>query len=88
MDLNHSDILDEDLMKVIKLSIEFFDKCHEWYLDLYVLIYFINNKRYFKSYRQINNYTVLTITSDLFLVEGIEIIQLEILTPKEMKIRF
>jgi hypothetical protein len=51
MDLNHSNILDENLVKAVKLSIEFSDKCHKWYLDLYVSAYFINNKRYFKNYR-------------------------------------
>jgi hypothetical protein len=51
MNLDHSDILDEDLVEVIKLSIEFSDECHEWYLDSCVLAYFIDNKRYFKSYR-------------------------------------
>jgi hypothetical protein len=49
---------------------------------------FINNKRYFKSYRQINNYIISTVISDLFLIEGIEIIQLEMLISKEIKVRF
>jgi hypothetical protein len=75
-------------VKAIKLLMEFSNKCHEWYLNLYVLAYFINNKRYFKSYRQINNYTILTVTSDLFLIKGIGTIQLEVLIPKEMNIRF
>jgi hypothetical protein len=88
VNLNHSNILDENSIEVIKLSIEFFNECHEWYLDLYVSTHFINNKRYFKSYRQINNYTILTVTSDLFLIEGIEIIQLKILISKKRKYDF
>jgi hypothetical protein len=55
IDLDHSDTSDENLVKVIELPIESSNKCHEWYLDLYVSTYFINNKRYFKNYRQINN---------------------------------
>jgi hypothetical protein len=86
--LNHSNISDENSVKVTELPIEFSNKYHKWYLDSYASAYFINNKRYFKSYRQINNYTVLTITSDSFSIEGIEIIQLEVLISKEIKIRF
>jgi hypothetical protein len=51
IDLDYSDISDEDSVKVIELPIEFSDECHEWYLDLCVLTYFTNNKRYFKNYR-------------------------------------
>jgi hypothetical protein len=51
IDLNYSDILDEDSVKAIKLPIKFSDECHEWYLDLYISIHFTNNKRYFKNYR-------------------------------------
>jgi hypothetical protein len=51
IDLDYSDISDENSVKVIKLSIKFSDECHEWYLDLYASAYFINNKRYFKNYR-------------------------------------
>jgi hypothetical protein len=58
MDLDHTNILDENLMETIELSIESSNECHEWYLDLYVSVYFINNKRYFKSYRPINNYII------------------------------
>jgi hypothetical protein len=29
MDLDHTDILDENSLEIIKLSIEFSDKCHE-----------------------------------------------------------
>jgi hypothetical protein len=75
-------------VKVIELSIEFSDKYHEWYLDSYVSAHFINNKRYFKNYRQINNQTASTVTSDPFSIERIGIIQLKILISKEMKIRF
>jgi hypothetical protein len=67
---------------------EFSDEYHEWYLNLCVSAHFTNNKRYFKNYRQINNYIVSTVTNDLFSIEEIGIIQLEILTPKEIKIRF
>jgi hypothetical protein len=74
MNLDHSNISDEDLVEVIKLSIEFSDEYHEWYLDLYVSIYFTNNKRYFKNYRQINNYTASTIISDIFSIKEIRII--------------
>jgi hypothetical protein len=49
---------------------------------------YTNNKRYFKNYRQINNYTVSTVTSDFFLIEGIEIIQLKIFISEEIKVRF
>jgi hypothetical protein len=86
--LNYSDISDEDSMKVIELLIKSSNECHEWYLDLYVLAYFTNNKRYFKNYRQINNQITSIITSDPFLIEGIGIIQLKILILKEIKIRF
>jgi hypothetical protein len=51
IDLNHSDISDENLVKTMKLLIEFSNECYELYLDLYVLTHFINNKRYFKNYR-------------------------------------
>jgi hypothetical protein len=51
IDLDHSDISDENSVKAIELPIKFSNKCHEWYLDLYVLTYFTNNKRYFKNYR-------------------------------------
>jgi hypothetical protein len=51
VDLDHSEISDEDSVKITKLLIEFSDKCHKWYLDLYVLTHFTNNKRYFKHYR-------------------------------------
>jgi hypothetical protein len=75
-------------VKIIELLIEFSDKCHEWYLDSYVSTHFTNNKRYFKNYRQINNQTISTVTNDSFSIEKIEIIQLKILIPKKMKIRF
>jgi hypothetical protein len=88
MNLNHSDTLDENLMKVIELWIKFSNECHEWYLNLYISAYFINNKRYFKNYRPINNYTVSTVINNLFLIEGIGIIQIEIFISEEMKIRF
>jgi hypothetical protein len=88
VNLDHSDISDENLVKVIKLSIESSDECHEWYLNSYVLAYFTNNKRYFKSYRQINNYTASTVINNFFSIKGIRIIQLEILISKKMKIRF
>jgi hypothetical protein len=74
MNLDYSNILDEDSIEIIKLLIEFSDKCNEWYLNLYVLAHLINNKRYFKNYRQINNYTASSVTSNLFLIEEIEII--------------
>jgi hypothetical protein len=67
VDLDHTDISDENLVKVIELSIKSSDECHEWYLNLYVLTHFINNKLYFKSYRLINNFTASIVTSDLFL---------------------
>jgi hypothetical protein len=51
IDLDYSDISDEDLMKTIELPIKFSNKCHEWYLNSYASTYFINNKRYFKNYR-------------------------------------
>jgi hypothetical protein len=72
----------------MELSIKSSDKYHEWYLDLYVLIYFTNNKRYFKNYRQINNQTVSIIINNPFLIEGIGTIQLEVLILKRMKVRF
>jgi hypothetical protein len=88
VDLDYTNILDEDLVEVIKLSIESSDECHEWYLDLYVSAHFINNKRYFKNYRSINNYIISTVISDLFSIEEIGIIQIEMFIPKEMKVRF
>jgi hypothetical protein len=88
MDLDYTNISDENLIEVIKLSIEFSDECHEWYLDLCVSVYFTNNKRYFKNYRSINNYIISPVTSDLFSIEGIGIIQIKILISEEMKIRF
>jgi hypothetical protein len=42
IDLNYSDISDENLVKVIELSIEFSDECHEWYLNLCASAHFIN----------------------------------------------
>jgi hypothetical protein len=51
VNLDHSDILDENPVKAIKLLIKFSDKYYEWYLNSYASIHFINNKRYFKSYR-------------------------------------
>jgi hypothetical protein len=75
-------------MKIIELLIEFSDECHEWYLDLCVSAHFINNKRYFKNYRQINNQTASTVTNDPFSIEGIGIIQLEVFILKGMKVRF
>jgi hypothetical protein len=54
-----------------------------------VLAHFTNNKRYFKSYRPINNYTVSIVTSDIFSIKGIEIIQMEVfILPEKIKIRF
>jgi hypothetical protein len=55
INLDHSNISDEDSMKTIELPIEFFNECHEWYLDSCASAHFTNNKRYFKNYRQINN---------------------------------
>jgi hypothetical protein len=86
--LDYSNISDEDLVKIMELLIEFSDECHEWYLDLFVLVYFINNTRYFKNYRQINNQPTSTVINDPFSINRIKIIQLEILTLKKMKIRF
>jgi hypothetical protein len=74
IDLDHSNTSDENSIKIIKLLIESSDKYHKWYLNLYALTHFTNNKRYFKSYRQINNYIISTITNDLFLIKEIEII--------------
>jgi hypothetical protein len=88
INLNHSNISDEDSVKIIELSIESSNKYHEWYLDSYASAYFINNKRYFKNYRQINNQTVSTVTNDPFSIKRIGIIQLKIFILKEMKIRF
>jgi hypothetical protein len=84
MNLNYSDISDENSVKIIELPIEFSDKYHEWYVNSYVLAHFTNNKRYFKSYRLINNYIISTVISDLFSIEGIGIIQIEVLISKEM----
>jgi hypothetical protein len=61
-------------VKAIKLSIEFSDKYHEWYLNSYASTHFINNKRYFKNYRQINNQIASIVISDPFSIEGIETI--------------
>jgi hypothetical protein len=88
INLNHSDTSDEDSIKTIELPIESSDECHEWYLDSCALTHFTNNKRYFKNYRQINNQTASTVTNDPFSIKRIKTIQLEILTPKEIKIRF
>jgi hypothetical protein len=88
MNLDHSNISDEDLVEVIKLSIEFSDEYHEWYLDLYVSIYFTNNKRYFKNYRQINNYIASTIISDLFLIKKNWNNPIRNVYSRKMKIRF
>jgi hypothetical protein len=74
VDLDYTDISDEDSVKVIELFIEFFDECHEWYLNLYVSAYFINHKQYFKSYRSSDNYVISTVISDLFSIEKIGII--------------
>jgi hypothetical protein len=74
MDLDHSNILDENSIQTIKLLIKSSNKYHEWYLNLYALTYFINNKRYFKNYRQINKYTISTVTNDSFSIKEIEII--------------
>jgi hypothetical protein len=74
MDLDYSDISDEDSIEVIELLIKSSDKYHEWYLNLCALAHFINNKRYFKNYRQINNHTTSTVTNNLFSIKGIEII--------------
>jgi hypothetical protein len=74
VDLDYTDTSDEDSVKMIELRIESSDECHEWYLNLCVSAHFTNNKRYFKNYRPINNYTASTVTSDLFSVERIEII--------------
>jgi hypothetical protein len=51
IDLDHSDTSNENSVKIMELSIKFSDKCYEWYLDLCVSAYFINNKWYFKNYR-------------------------------------
>ena len=75
-------------MEATELSIESSNKYYKWYLDLYSSAHFINNKRYFKSYRQINNYIISTVISDSLSIKEIGIIQLKILIPKEMKIRF
>jgi hypothetical protein len=88
MNLNHTDILDKDSVKIIKLPIKFSDEYHEWYLNLYASTYFTNNKRYFKNYRPINNYTVSTVTNNLFSIEETGIIQIKILIPKRRKVRF
>jgi hypothetical protein len=88
IDLNHSNTLNENSVKIIELPIESSNKCHEWYLNSYALAHFTNNKRYFKNYRQINNQTASTVTNNSFLIKGIGIIQLEILISKEMKVRF
>jgi hypothetical protein len=69
VDLDYLDTLDENSIEVIELLIEFSDKCHEWYLDSYVLAYFINNKRCFKNYRLINNYIILTVISYLLSIK-------------------
>jgi hypothetical protein len=74
VDLDYTDTSDEDSVEAIELSIESSDECHEWYLDLCASVYFINNKRYFKSYRLINNYTVSTVNNDFFSIERTRII--------------
>jgi hypothetical protein len=55
---------------------------------IYTFQHISHNKRYFKSYRSINNHTISIIISDLFSIEGIGIIQIKIFISEEMKIRF
>jgi hypothetical protein len=65
MDLNYTNISNENSVKIIKLSIKSSDECHEWYLNSYVSAHFINNKRYFKNYRSINNHITVRKLPDI-----------------------
>jgi hypothetical protein len=89
MDLDQTDIQDdEDSVEAIEPPIESSDECHEWYLDSCASAHFTNNKRYFKTFRPINHHTASTVTSDLFSIEGIGTIQLEVLTQEGTKVLF